>query len=373
MAEPLKNSFGVDVPRRIAESIVAVHPAFPAKRFIKDALKGYEDLELMPRGRRIAAALHAHLPEDFKVAIGILLDSLDGLEAVRDDDNPMGSFIYMPHCAYVAEYGVEYFAESMRANYELTRRFTAEFSIRTFITRYPEKTLALLEKWTRDPNPDVRRLVSEGTRPRLPWAPRLVEFQRDPAPVLDLLERLKDDPELYVRRSVANNLNDIGKDHPDVLVGTAKVWMQDASEERQWLIRHALRTAIKRGDAGALRVLGFGDATDISVTKARIAPKRPNIGDSVTVAFEVANAGRKPRRVMVDFRIHYVKANGSTSAKVFKLKALDLDPGASLGVDKRISVADMSTRKHHIGRHEVDAVLNGQIERLGSFELRSPA
>jgi hypothetical protein len=164
VAEPLKNSFGHDVQVRLATSIVAVHAAFPAKRFIKEALKGYEDLELMLRGRRIATALHAHLPEEYDIAIGILLDSLDGLEAVRDDDNPMGSFIYMPHCAYVAEYGIEHFAKSMRANYELTKRFTAEFSIRPFITRYPDKTLAMLKKWTRDPSPDMPRLVSEGTR-----------------------------------------------------------------------------------------------------------------------------------------------------------------------------------------------------------------
>ena len=188
--------------------------------------------------------------------------------------------------------------------------------------------------------------------------------------MLALLDRLKDDPELYVRRSVANNLNDIGKDHPEVLVRTAQAWMKGASEERKWLIGHALRSAVKRGDAGALRVLGFGDATDLSVRDAQVQPQRVAMGGTVTIAFEVVNTGGQQRRVMVDFCIHYVKANGSTSPKVFKLKALDLSPGDSVHVEKRISVADMSTRKHYAGTHAVDALLNGQVERLGSFELR---
>jgi 3-methyladenine DNA glycosylase AlkC len=371
VAEPLKDSFGPDIPSRIAASIVAVCPDFPARRFLTDALDGYEDLELMPRGRSIGKALHAHLPAHYPAAIAILLESLPGLQAARDKDSPMGSFIFMPHCVFVADYGVEHFAESMRANYELTKRFTAEFSIRPFITRYPDKTLSLLHEWTGDPSPDVRRLVSEGTRPRLPWASRLPEFQQDPAPVLALLEQLKDDAELYVRRSVANNLNDIGKDHPDVLVRTAKAWMKGASEDRKWLIRHALRAAVKRGDPGALKVLGYGDGKSLEVRQAKITPRRARVGDTVTVSFEVFNTGRQRRRVMVDFRVHYVKANGATSPKVFKLKSVDLAAGEAMAVAKRISVSDMSTRRHYAGTHTVEALLNGQIKALGSFELRT--
>jgi 3-methyladenine DNA glycosylase AlkC len=369
MAEPLKNHFGPDVPRLISRSIAGVWPAFPCKEFIKDSLQGYEALELVPRSRQIAATLQTYLPQDYEEAIDILRQSLQVLEAERNDDHPMSGFVYMPHCVFVAEYGVDHFELSMEANYELTQLFTAEFSIRPYLSTYPDKCLALLKKWCTDPSVDVRRLVSEGTRPRLPWAARLPEFQRDPTPVLALLERLKDDPELYVRRSVANNLNDIGKDHPDRLVATARAWMKGASEDRKWLIRHALRSAVKRGDAGALRILGFGDAKGPAVQGKRIAPKRVHIGDSITVAFEVANTGTKPSRVMVDFRIHYVKANGTSSAKVFKLKALELAPGESLSVHKKISVNDMSTRKHYAGRPAVDAILNGEIMPLGFFSL----
>ncbi len=369
MAEPLKNGFGPDVARKIATMIKGVYPSFPATQFVRTVLHGYDELELMARARKISSALHAHLPTDYENAIEILLESLGSADEVRDESNPMASFLYMPHGCFVAEHGIDHFDTSMRANYELTKRFTAEFSIRPFISTYPTKTLTLLRKWTRDPSVDVRRLVSEGTRPRLPWASRLPEFQRDPAPVLDLLERLKDDSELYVRRSVANNLNDIGKDNPEVLIDTAAAWMKGASRDREWLVRHALRSAVKRGDPGALNVLGFGDGKGLRVGRSAISPEKVKIGDAVTVSFNVTNTTKRQRPVMVDFRIHYVKANGTASPKVFKMKSLDLASGESGDVVKKVSVANMTTRRHYAGRHQVDAILNGQIQPIGYFDL----
>jgi 3-methyladenine DNA glycosylase AlkC len=257
----------------------------------------------------------------------------------------------------------------MRAQHALTQRFTAEFSIRPFLMQHEAATLMRLRQWTQDPSEHVRRLVSEGTRPRLPWAPRLPAFQKDPTPVLALLELLKDDPALYVRRSVANNLNDIGKDHPEVLTGTTYQWLQNASEERQWIVRHALRTAIKRGEPGALAVLGFGAQADVAVRGAQITPTRAAIGEKVVLAFEVVNRSAAQQRVLVDFRIHYTKANGSTAAKVFKLKTLELQAGESARLQKTVSLAQMSTRTHYPGRHQVDALLNGHAEPLGHFDL----
>jgi len=323
LAEPLKNQFGADIPVKIAGMISRVSDRLPAEAFVREALDGYEELDLMQRGRKIASALRQHLPVDFKEAAEILIASL-GPKLVKMEDIGMTPFLYLPHTLFVAEYGIEHFKVSMRAQYELTQRFTAEFSIRPFLERYPEATLKQLAVWAKDPSPHVRRLVSEGTRPRLPWASRLREFQKDPTPVLSLLELLRDDPSLYVRRSVANNLNDIGKDHPDVLVETAQRWMKDATEERRWLIRHALRSAIKRGEAGALKVMGFGETARVSVAQASIKPKRPVIGGKVTISFEITSTARQPQDVLVDMRIHFVKANGKTSPKVFKLKQLNL-------------------------------------------------
>jgi 3-methyladenine DNA glycosylase AlkC len=226
-------------------------------------------------------------------------------------------------------------------------------------------------EWTRDPSEHVRRLVSEGTRPRLPWAARLPAFQRDPAPVLALLERLKDDPALYVRRSVANNLNDIGKDHPALLADTARTWLQGATPERRWIVQHALRSAVKRGEPGALAALGFGAAADVQIGQPSITPQSSAvIGGTLVVAFDVINNRAQPQRVLVDFAVHYIKANGQSRAKVFKLKTLDLAAHETQRVGKQISLAEMSTRKHYPGL----APGGGDSERpraqtLGSFEL----
>ena len=368
MAEPLKNQFGTEVPRAIATMIASVYPAFAVKPFMKDVISGYDDLNLMARGEKIAQALRQHLPADFSQATQILLDSLNQPHD-RATDGSLSSFLYLPHTMFVARHGLGHFDVAMRAQHALTQRFTAEFSIRAFLQHHPEATLKQLKVWATDPSAHVRRLVSEGTRPRLPWASRLPAFQNNPKPVLALLELLKDDPELYVRRSVANNLNDIGKDHPDLLVKTAKAWLKDAPENRQWIIRHALRFTVKQGNPAALAVLGFGDVAPVSVDRASLLPKTAAIGQAITIAFDVTNDSKQVQRVLVDFCIHYIKANGSSSAKVFKLKTLALAAGESVRMSKKISLAEMTTRKHYPGTHRVEALINGRTHPLGSFEL----
>ncbi len=371
MAEPLKNHYGPEIPRRIAREVARVHPAFPAPAFLRDALDGYEALELMPRGRKIARALAAHLPGEFAAAAEILVASL-GPPLGLSGGNGMAPFLYMPHAFFVAEHGLEDFEASMAAQHAITQRFTAEFSIRPFLERHPERTLARLERWTRDPSAHVRRLVSEGTRPRLPWAPRLRELQRDPSPVVALLELLKDDPELYVRRSVANNLNDIGKDHPRLLAVIAARWLADAGPERRWIVGHALRSAVKRGDKEALQVLGFRSEARIEVVAGRLAPRSPVVGGEINVSFEVVNTSSRRQRALVDFRIGYVKAHGRSAFKVFKMRAVELGPRERVRLTKKVSLRDMTTRRHYPGSHAVEALVNGQPWPLGAFSLRRP-
>ena len=367
MAEPLKNHFGPDVPKAIAGMVLAVYPAFPSKAFMRDTLAGYEALGLMPRGRHIASVLRRHLPVSYPDALAVLLAS--SRQPSPRNASGLASFLFMPHCFFVAEYGLDDFEPSMQAQYELTQRFTAEFSIRPFLIHRTEATLARLAQWALDPNEHVRRLVSEGTRPRLPWAPRLPAFQADPAPVLALLELLKDDPAQYVRRSVANNLNDIGKDNPAVLMDTARRWLKDAKPERKWVVRHALRWAVKQGAPAALKVLGFGKAAQVEIRHASISPARAAVGGSVTVTFELLNTGARPQDLLVDFHVHYVKSHGGTSAKVFKMKSLRLVAGESVRLQKKLSLVEMTTRKHHAGTHVVEALINGKAMPLGRFEL----
>jgi 3-methyladenine DNA glycosylase AlkC len=287
----------------------------------------------------------------------------------RNMQQSLASFLFLPHTVFVSEFGLGHFEPSMRALHALTQRFTGEFSIRPFLQAHPEATLAQLTTWATDPSHHVRRLVSEGSRPRLPWAPRLRSFQTDPTPVLALLELLKDDPELYVRRSVANNLNDIGKDHPDVLVRTTQRWLQGASPERRWIVGHALRSAVKRGEGGALGVLGFGALAEVQVATIRITPEQAAMGGQVEIAFELHNPTQRLQAVMVDFCVHYVKASGQTRAKVFKLKSLDLASGHTVALRKKLSLAEMTTRKHYPGIHRVNLILNGRHQPLGVFSV----
>lgn len=361
--------YGPDVPQAIARMVAAVHPGFDSDAFLSDALQGYDSLALMPRGRHIAHALRRHLPRDYAQALSIVLASAAQPHGRREDLS-LASFLYLPHTLFVADFGLDHFDLSMQAQHWLTQRFTAEFSIRPFLRQHTQATLERLQQWAFDPSEHVRRLVSEGTRPRLPWASRIPAFQRDPTPVLALLELLQDDPALYVRRSVANNLNDIGKDHPAVLAEVAQRWLQHASPQRAWVVQHALRSALKRGEAGALQVLGFGQTAHVAVGRVEITPASAQVGDTMCLAFDVTNTSSTTQRVLVDFAVHYVKSNGSTRAKVFKLQTLELAAHATQRVGKRVSLANMSTRMHYAGVHRVEALLNGQPTPLGSFQLQ---
>lgn len=243
----------------LGHNLALAHPEFNVRAFRITAMAGLAPLGILQRGQHLASALRAHLPASYPAAVQILLRSLTPALTATTDFG-LGGFFYLPHACYLATYGAggdageDHFELSMRAQYELTRRFTAEFSIRPYLIRWPERTLARLLLWTRDPDPHVRRLCSEGTRPRLPWAQRLPAFVKDPRPALPILEALKDDPDLYVRRSVANHLGDIAKDHPGLVFALCERWAEGASAERKWLLRHAVRHPAKKGVAAALRI-----------------------------------------------------------------------------------------------------------------------
>lgn len=368
MAEPLKNSFGADVPRRLADMLVASEPTFDGAGFVDQCLEDYESMELTERARHIAGALADHLPIDRRRALAVIVDSL-GPEIEGTELKGMDGFLYLPFVFFVADHGLDHFQEAMHAQYELTKRFTAEFSIRAFLVEYPDRTLSRLRDWAADPNVHVRRLVSEGSRPRLPWAPRLKSFQVDPLPVVELLELLKDDPEEYVRRSVANNLNDIAKDHPDVVIDTARRWWSDATPERKRLVRHGLRTLIKQGHPEALAVLGYGPDSPVQVAEVTVRPESVRIGERVEVEIRLVNPSNSEAGALVDIIVQFVKANGSASPKVFKGAEMTLAPGQEATVKKSVSLRQHSTRTHYPGRHAVEVQLNGTVVSGVGFEL----
>jgi len=257
----LKDLLDRDAIDCLTDNLSLIHHDFDSDSFRSTAQVGLKSLGIIERGHFLARVLRGHLPENYAEAVNILLRSLTPpLKAT--DDLGLGVFFYLPHVCFVANYGLDAannggqdpFEVSMTAQYELTRRFSAEFSMRPFLIRWPERTLARLVEWTHDPDPHVRRLCSEGSRPRLPWAMRIPDFIKNPKPVFPILEALKDDADLYVRRSVANHVGDIAKDHPALAFELCEHWLAGASPERKWLIRHALRHPAKKGVLAALQI-----------------------------------------------------------------------------------------------------------------------
>jgi 3-methyladenine DNA glycosylase AlkC len=368
MAQPLKNVLGAGVVRGIARDLGRAHPAFCRPRFINACLNGLDRLELSARAAHIADAMHRFLPRPFPRAAEVLVAAL-GPEAATDGSG-VQTLHYWPHATFVQKYGLEDFEVAMGAQYEITRRFSAEFCIRAFLVRYPERTYARLLEWANDESVHVRRLVSEGTRPRLPWAPRLRAFQQDPRPVIALLELLKDDAERYVQRSVANNLNDIAKDHPDLVVKTCRRWLPGGYAHREWIARHALRSLVKKGHRGALATLGVSARPEVCIRGVRLAPRRVKLGSELRFSFEIVSTGKRSQVLLIDFAVHFVKANGATRPKVFKLRRIVLPPAERVELTRSVSFAAMTTRRHYPGRHRVEALINGVAYPLAEFEVR---
>jgi 3-methyladenine DNA glycosylase AlkC len=370
MGEPLKTFFSRALVRRLAGDIARVHPGFAVGAFTNDACRGLDGLELLDRGRHIADALGRHLPPAYPEALEVLLQSL-GPEHATDEliGIGMAPFFYLPHTIFVAERGLDHFDLSMQAQYELTKRFSAEGSIRPYIARDPARALAFLQSWATDKNAHVRRLVSEGTRLRLPWATRVTWLDQNPDRVLALLELLKDDASTMVRRSVANNLNDLAKVRPDLLIRTASAWLDDASPDRRRLIEHALRSAVKRGDPDALRLLGYGQAPRVSVEAVAFTPRRVRIGGRVTMNCRMKSTSARQQHLLVDVAVHFVKARGVGAPKVFKLGRIALGPRELVELKTSFSLAVHTTRVPRPGRHTVDVIVNGRAIGGGTFDV----
>ena len=359
MAEPFKNLIGPAQVDWLASRLSVAWPRFPEAEFLRLSKRGLASLELKARARHLADALEATLPK--KLALKVLIKLLQA------EQGEGGGFRYLAISEFLERHGPEDVELALRANYELTRCFTSEFCIRTLILSAPERTLAELMKWVDDPSEHVRRLVSEGTRPRLPWGRQLAPFIADPSPILPLLERLKDDEHEYVRRSVANNLNDIAKDHPEVVLKLAKAWLVKASPQRKRLVEHGLRTLLKRGDARALALIGAHGAESLRIT-GRLTPPRVKLGERVTFFATVRNEGKQLLHAVLEARVHFVKVKG-TSVKPFRLARVDLKPGQEVAITRSLELQHRSIRRLFSGVHEVELQVNGARSPMGSFRL----
>ena len=364
MAEPLKNLLHPGLVREMAGHLSRAAGDFDAARFVRLAAEGMEALELMQRAEQIRDALGQTLPSDYAAAADILKNALPG-----DGRLGLSGWMLLPVNQFVSDRGLDHFDLSLALLRALTPHFTAEFGIRRFIHAEQDRALAEIAGWVNDPNHHVRRLASEGTRPRLPWAMRLPKLVRDPQPILPILVALLDDPEDYVRRSVANSLNDIAKDHPALVADFVARHIEGAPSPRRQLLRHASRTLLKKGHAKALANFGFAAARGIGATLT-VATPVVVLGEKLGFSIAVTNADTAPQRLMIDYAIHHVKANGTLAPKVFKWKQLDLPAGGSQSIGKDHAIRPITTRVYYPGTHRIEILINGAVAASAAFDLR---
>lgn len=361
-----KDWFDRDAARALGAQLRAVSPGFDEARFFARATEGIDDLEMMDRVRRFSSALRAELPDDMEAGLRIVTESLPPI--LDGTDSVTHGYLQWPIGQLIADHGVEHLDASWEAMIALTQRLTSEFAIRPFVERYPDEVFARLQALTGHESAHVRRWCSEGIRPRLPWGKRLDALVADPSPIFPVLEALKDDPSLYVRKSVANCLNDVAKDHPEAVLAIAARWMEGASEERAWVVKHALRTLVKAGDPRALEVLGFGPPKGLTASLS-VSPERVAIGEHVTLSLTIESAVRC--ELLVDYRVHYRKSNGEARPKVFKWKTLSVRAGETASLTKKQPMRVTTIRPLYPGEHVVDVQVNGVVLAESRFSLRA--
>lgn len=351
MAELLKDYYDSKLLKTVSKAIAKQYASFNESGFHKFCLRDdWESLELKQRINRVAAGLNQYMPANYSRSIDFLIPATT--------DIPGGlTGLFLP--AYVEHYGTSNWEDSMRALATFTCHSTAEFAIRPFIIDQPKKTMAKLEEWSVSDNEHHRRLASEGCRPRLPWSPPLRSFIADPAPIWPILETLKNDPSEYVRRSVANNLNDISKDHPDSVINKAKEWWGQ-TEATNKLLQHGLRTLLKKPHPEALKIVGYGSAKDVIVGLWQASPEEVSIGESIQLQLLLNTSGFSGK-LRVEYLIEFVKASGKTSSKVFQLMDRSIDQEPQIQTTRKHSFKDLSTRKHYPGVHQVHLRVNGEL------------
>ena len=359
MPEPLKSMFGPAYYTRLAGALAHMMPRFPQKEFIRENLGGIEERELNARMRHTSHVLRKFLPGKFPAAVKVLRAVAERM--------PQG-YTSLLYPDFVGQFGGEHIALSLDALQFFTRFGSSEFAAREFFVRDMPATLAKMREWSGDACEHVRRLASESSRPRLPWSFRLDAVVRDPSLTRPILDALRADPSGYVRKSVANHLNDISKDHPGYMTDVLRAW-DLRHPHTAWIARHASRTLIKAGYAGALALFAYEKNTAVALEGFWLRPKTLRLGDVLEFGFTLRSAKKTPQKLVIDYRIHYRKAGGRSTPKIFKLRQAELRGGETLEVRKRQTFKDFTTRKHYPGEHRLEILVNGRAFGGGSFQL----
>ena len=351
--------YSADFLRQLADDLAAQYPPFDRAAFLACAEgEGFAGMALKEKMRHITGCLHAHLPDDYTQALPILL-------AVAPRYPTFDGMVFSD---YVACYGLDHWDLSLQALHEMTKPISAEFAIRPFLLADAERTLPYLYRWAVDEDPDVRRLASEGSRPRLPWGLALPAFKQDPSPILPILEQLKDDPAETVRRSVANSLNDIAKDNPDLVLELAERWY-GRSDEVDRLVKHGCRTLLKQGNVRAMRLFGFAAPDDVRVAALRFDPVELAIGEELVFSYDLHLETAEPLLLRLEYAVSFARANDHTARKVFHHREGEFAPGTH-AISKKHSFRDLSTRKHYPGAQQFEIIVNGVTLAEGAITLQ---
>ncbi|GAK50522.1 hypothetical protein U14_01753 [Candidatus Moduliflexus flocculans] len=360
MAELLKHQFFTpDAIQHFAETIFQHHPAFDRETFTTRVFAdGWEAKELKARMRHVTICLHETLSLAYADALGILKLAAP---AIKGFDG-----LCLPD--YVERYGREDWERSLPALGYFTKFASSEFAIRPFLDQDPDRVMPFLLQWAEDDDQNVRRFASEGCRPRLPWSMALPKFKRDPRPILPVLEKLKADESEFVRKSVANNLNDISKDHPDLLLDLCERWQgQDARTD--WILKHACRTLLKAGNPRALGLFGHNHVICATIEEAHLDNTRLSIGETARFSFTLNLNEPEPANVRLEYAVYFVKANRQVSKKVFKITENVYEPG-TYPFSKRHAFVERTTRKHYPGKHRITIIVNGDEKAEMTIELQ---
>ncbi len=364
----MKDGLNQAAIEHIAQIFTQAWPEFPAKDFIAYACQDLEALELKQRIQQIIHALGKVLPQPFKHSVP-MLEGFARHWQVADPESSLRGFPAWAVTDYIAEFGLEQPELALPLLKQFTPLFSSEFAIRPFIIQHFELTQEHLQQWVSDDDEHVRRLVSEGTRPRLPWGQQLPALIKDPAPSLPLLDQLVDDESEYVRRSVANHLNDIAKDHPQLVIEVCQRWHQTPGKKRDWVIKHATRTLVKQGLPEVFELLGYEADPQLSA-EIQLDQTQLVLGDSLEFAVQLKPERKGSQKLVVDYAIHHMKANGELSAKVFKLKSLSLKQPETLA--KKHAIKKITTRRYYTGQHKLEVLINGRAVAEKSFWLDVP-
>ena len=361
-----KDLYSPSFYKNLAHALAVVMPSFNKQRFISQIFtEAFNDKELKARMRHTSEVLHNFMPADFAGAAKVIEKLIAHLKKNGTGENGL-EYMFIPD--YIEVYGIDDFVPAMDALETVTQFVSCEFAVRPFLLKYEGEMISRMTKWSLHENYKVRRLASEGSRPRLPWAMAIPFLKKDPAPILPILENLKNDPSDFVRRSVANSINDIAKDHPGIVIALARKWKGFISTETDAIIKHGSRTLLKKGHAEILRHFGL-KSKQVHVSGFKILTPKVKMDKELAFFFEVSNESKKKQTVRLEYGLYYLKANGQWSKKVFKISEKLVGPGVKLAVERKQSFRKITTRVFYPGKHKLSIIVNGEEKGVKNFEL----